>query len=1032
VVSDFFSQQSELTPDVIAVQDGSRALCYRQLDQQSNALARQLRARGINCGDRIGICVNRGVDLAIAVLATLKVGAAYVPLDPSYPIQRLNMMVGDSAARLVLASSEHRRLFDDGTKVLTMEEIQGAAGEVLPPPGGPMRDDQLAYIIYTSGSTGAPKGVAMPHRALVNLIQWQLQQPGLAQPVRVVQFTPLSFDVHFQEFFSTWASGGTLFFIAEETRRDPVKLLAFIIEHAIERLFLPFVALQQLLEVAVSYGPLPTSLKDVITAGEQLQINRFIAEFFRQSPHCRLHNHYGPSETHVVTAYTLPSDVASWPTLPAIGRAIDNTDILILDQNLQAVSAGDSGELCISGQCLASGYWQRPELTAQRFIQHPLVPTGRLYRSGDLARLGSDGNIEYLGRIDGQVKIRGHRVETGEVESHIKQHPELRDCAVIASEGSGGDRRLFAYLVLDAKPQGNSDPRQRQQLSQWQDVWDGTYEQGDHAADSRFDISGWNSSYTSQPLAVDDMRQWVDATVERIIEGKPRRVLEIGAGTGLILFGLAPHCDYYHATDYSSVSIARLQQQLAAATDIKAEMKASVLVADQLLQLQGEQFDTVVLNSVSQHFVSVEYLIEVVRQACQLLQRGGRIFVGDITSLNTRALFFTTVECYKARAAESTTTLRARIQRRLGEEQELVLEPALFYRLAEDIDAIRAVSVQLKPGRYQNELSQFRYDVVLEVGTQALGEQQLIEQQQQDWLQWNASLSLADIRKQLESAPEQALGIRGVPNARLQYAGALAHCLQSGEHQSLAEVEAAANTLSRQANAVHPDDFLTLQQSHHQQVQLLWSRDPARFDVLLCRAAANIYHRPALEPATTLANYASQPFNTTALPYILSELRRDLALSLPDYMQPARYLLLQRLPLTPSGKLDRRALPQPSSQRPTLEQEYVAPQGELETALAAIWAELLELDQIGVNDNFFDLGGNSILSLRLGLEIRRRLARDLAVVTLFQFPTVRALATHLADPAVASGSLAEAAKSRAQKQKQAFARGRRLAKVSNR
>jgi ubiquinone/menaquinone biosynthesis C-methylase UbiE len=714
---------------------------------------------------------------------------------------------------------------------------------------------------------------------------------------------------------------------------------------------------------------------------------------------------------------------------------------LILDQNLQAVSAGDSGELCISGQCLASGYWQRPELTAQRFIQHPLVPTGRLYRSGDLARLGSDGNIEYLGRIDGQVKIRGHRVETGEVESHIKQHPELRDCAVIASEGSGGDRRLFAYLVLDAKPQGNSDPRQRQQLSQWQDVWDGTYEQLDQASDNRFDISGWNSSYTSQPLAADDMRQWVDATVNRILESKPRRVLEIGAGTGLILFGVAPHCDYYHATDYSRVSVAQLQQRLAAATDINAEMKASVLVADQLLQLRDEQFDTVVLNSVSQHFVSVEYLIDVLRQACQLLQQGGRIFIGDITSLNTRTLFFTSVECYKAKASESTDALRARIQKRLGEEQELVLDPALFYRLAEDIDPIHTVSVQLKPGRYQNELSQFRYDVVLEVGAQAPVGQQLagqrqIEQQQQDWLQWNASLSLADIQKQLESAPGQALGIRGVPNARLQYVGALAQCLQSAEHQSLAEVEVAAKALSRQIQAVHPDDFLALQRSHQQQVQLLWSKDPICFDVLLCSAAADIYHRPALEPTVStgmpLANYASQPFNATALPYLLTELRTDLALSLPDYMQPARYLLLQRLPLTPSGKLDRRALPQPSSQRPTLEQEYVAPQGELETALAAIWTELLELDQIGVNDNFFDLGGNSILSLRLGLEIRRRLARELAVVILFQFPTVRTLATHLAKPAAPSASLTEAAKSRAQKQKQALARGRRLAKVSNR
>jgi amino acid adenylation domain-containing protein len=1025
-VGDIFSRQCELTPDAIAVRDQDHALSYRQLNQLSIALAGNLQNRGVTSGDRVGICVNRGIDLAVAVLSVLKVGAAYVPLDPAYPRQRLNMMVADSAAGLVLVSREHSHLFDQDALLLSMEDLRGSEGDTPVLEAWQPSDEQLAYIIYTSGSTGTPKGVAMPHRALANLVQWQLKQPGLAEPARVVQFTPLSFDVHFQEFFTTWASGGTLYFIADETRRDPVKLLAFIVDNAIERLFLPFVALQQLLEVAVSYGPLPTSLKNVITAGEQLQINRFIADFFLRTPACRLHNHYGPSETHVVTAYTLPTDVASWPTLPAIGRAIDHTEIFILGQDLAAVARGDSGELCISGECLAVGYWQRPELTAQRFIEHPLA-TGKLYRSGDLARLGEDGNIEYLGRIDGQVKIRGHRVETGEIESHIKQHPEVRDCAVIASDGSGGDRRLLAYLVLDAKPQGLSDPRQRQQLSQWQDVWDGTYEQWDQTADNRFDINGWNSSYTSQPLAADDMRQWVDATVSRILQGKPRRVLEIGAGTGLILFGVAPHCEYYHATDYSSVTIKRLQQQLSIVTDIDAEMKASVLAADQLQQLQHEHLDTIVLNSVSQHFVSVDYLIEVLRQACMLLQQGGRIFIGDITSLNTRALYFTTVECFKSNATESADALRARIQKRLGEEQELVIDPNLFYRLAEEIDTICAVSVQLKPGRYDNELAQFRYDVVLQVGEQAVP-----QRQQQNWLDWHDSLSITDILEQLQNSADNTLGIRGVANARLQYAGALVQSLESAQHETLADIEAAAQKLCHNTRGVHPDDFIALQKSHQLQVQTLWSSDPSRFDVLLCGASDKIYQRPALDFAIPLANYASQPFNTTALPHITSELRKELANSLPDYMQPARYLLLQRLPLTPSGKLDRRALPQPSSQRPTLEQEYVAPNGDLETQLAAIWAELLELDPIGVNDNFFELGGNSILSLRLGLEIRRRLSQDLAVVTLFQFPTVRTLAAHLSAPKSQSGALADAAKLRANKQKQAFARGKRFGKVSNR
>ncbi len=1024
-VHDFFTRQCELTPDTPAVQDGSSVLSYGELDMRSAALTCLLQAQGVEPGANVGICIDRGIDLAVAVLAVLKAGAAYVPLDPSYPRSRLKMMMDDSKSAVVLASRQHAGQLETHGVLMIMEELDltSSAHANLAMPAS--TDESLAYIIYTSGSTGTPKGVAMPHRALANLIQWQIGMEEFSVAARVVQFTPLSFDVHFQEFFSTWAGGGTLYFISDEQRRDPARLLAFIVEHAIERLFLPFVALQQLLEVAVNYGPLPDSLRDIVTAGEQLQISTAIADFFRRSPHCRLHNHYGPSETHVVTAYTLPPDVDSWPTLPPIGRAISNTEIHLLDHQLQPVAPGDSGELCISGLSLACGYWQRPELTAERFITCPWDPSATLYRSGDLARLDDEGNIHYLGRIDGQVKIRGHRVETGEVESHIKQHAEIRDCAVVPSEGSGGERKLLAYLILDARPHGPADKRQGQQLTQWQDVWDGTYQQHS-AGDPRFDISGWNSSFTSQPLAADDMRQWVDGTAARILECKPRRILEIGAGTGLIMYSVVHACEYYHATDYSSVSIDQLQRQLASVDDISAGLKASVLAADQIASLADERFDTVVLNSVTQHFVSIDYLVTVLRQACQLLDRGGRIFVGDITSLNTRALFTTSLECYKAAASDTADVLRARIQRRLGEEQELVIDPALFYRLAEEIDDIRRVSVRLKPGSYDNELSHFRYDVVLEVGDKALP-----TVQQEDWLDWHDSLSIAGLPARLATTANRCIGIRAVPNGRLQQASALAQCLGSGEYRRVADIEAAATELCRNRESAHPDQFLALQRDHGYTVQTLWSSDPACFDVLISEQE-NLYHRPPVDAGRPLQGYASQPFNVCALPGVLAELRKQLTERLPDYMHPAKYILLHQLPTTPSGKLDRRALPQPSSQRPILEQEYVAPHGEMETALTAIWAELLELDEVGVNDNFFDLGGNSILSLRLGLEIRRQLDKDIAVVTLFQYPTIRALAAHMDDQETPGVSLSESARARARKQKQAFARGKRLGKVSSR
>ncbi|RQH23956.1 non-ribosomal peptide synthetase, partial [Okeania hirsuta] len=306
----------------------------------------------------------------------------------------------------------------------------------------------LAYVIYTSGSTGKPKGVAMKHLALSNLIFWQLENTRVSPKAKTLQFAPISFDVSFQEIFSTWCGGGTLVLISEQVRRDPVALLHLLREKQIERLFLPFVALQQLAQTAQTLGLIPTSLREVITAGEQLQITPAIASFFDQLKDCSLHNHYGPSETHVVTSFTLTGSTENWSALPPIGRPIANTQIYLLDEFAKPVPVGIPGELYIGGVCLARGYLNRPELSAERFIANPFSQEegSRLYKTGDLARYLPDGNIEYLGRIDNQVKVRGFRIELVEIEAILAQHPNLRQTAVIVREDQPGDKRLVAYV----------------------------------------------------------------------------------------------------------------------------------------------------------------------------------------------------------------------------------------------------------------------------------------------------------------------------------------------------------------------------------------------------------------------------------------------------------------------------------------------------------------------------------------------------------------------------------------------------------
>ncbi len=469
-----FSAQAARTPDLPAATFGDGpgfSLTYRELQVRAERLARRLLAHGAGRERAVAVLVERSLALPVAVLGALAAGAAYVPLDPEYPRERLALIVDDARAAVVVAESRLReRLPASALPLVLLDPLDGnAAADALVGVGGgeplPAADpDDLAYVLFTSGSTGRPKGVAMPHRALANLLAWQLAVGGAQEGRATLQFAQLSFDASFQEMFATWGAGGTLVLLDDAVRRDPEALLDFVDRRSVGRIFFPSIALQQLAQAAVG-RPAPRALRELVTAGEQLQVTpavralvgRLQADAAVQPPAVRLHNHYGPTEAHVVTALVLPDgDPGLWPALPAIGRPIPGAVIRLLDARFAPVPIGVPGELAIGGACLARGYRGRAELTAERFVpdpgSSPSAPGARLYRTGDLARFRADGSIEYLGRGDGQVKVRGVRVEPAEVEAVLSTHPQVAECAVVARRSAGAETVLAAYVVSRGGP----------------------------------------------------------------------------------------------------------------------------------------------------------------------------------------------------------------------------------------------------------------------------------------------------------------------------------------------------------------------------------------------------------------------------------------------------------------------------------------------------------------------------------------------------------------------------------------------------
>nr|WP_141976046.1 non-ribosomal peptide synthetase [Saccharothrix saharensis] len=448
-----FTRQARATPDALAVTFGDEhAWTYQELERVSRSVATRLLAGGAAPGATIGVALNRSPEMIAVVWGVLRAGLVCVPLDVSYPAHRLALILDTARPYRVVAHPEHAHVAQDDAIVIPVADVTAEhdADVELPTP----ELDDLALLLFTSGSTGRPKGVELTHRMWAGYTQWQLRVPSGEPGLRTLQFAPLSFDMSFQEIFSTHCGGGELRLVTDETRLDPIALLRLLDRHAVQRVLLPAVAFQRLAEASNAVGVRPGALRVVVSSGEQMRITEEVRAFAAAVPGLMLENQYGPTETHQVTYHTLTGDPARFPDLPPIGRPLDGVEAQVLDADLRPLPVGVTGELFLGGDCLARGYHRAPDLTRERFLPHPWREGARLYRTGDLGRLLPDGSVIWLGRADTQVKVRGFRIEPAEVELAImrqaERHTGLRGAAVVARRRPDGDAFLAAFLTGEA------------------------------------------------------------------------------------------------------------------------------------------------------------------------------------------------------------------------------------------------------------------------------------------------------------------------------------------------------------------------------------------------------------------------------------------------------------------------------------------------------------------------------------------------------------------------------------------------------
>jgi len=965
-----FENTADIQPDATAVVFDGNATSYGELNTRANQLANHLVAQGIGRGDMVGVYLERCTDMLTATLAVLKTGAAYVPLDPSFPDDRISFMMSDAGMVAVIVDTSQpvalpateSRIIDLNAIDLTSESSELVNG--FEEPG------ELAYMIYTSGSTGLPKGVQLPHQAVVNFLCTMKRRPGLNPDDVMVAVTTLSFDIAVLELFLPLLAGATVVIASRDDAADGQKLSALISNSKATVMQATPATWRVLLNENWDGNTSQGGMK-VLCGGEALP--RSLADRLLNTG-VELWNMYGPTET------TIWSSVAKiereGPV--TIGKPIGNTQMYILDDNLNPVPNGVPGELCIGGDGLAVGYFNRDELTAEKFIPNPFG-AGRIYKTGDLARYLPDGDIECLGRNDHQVKVRGYRMELGEIESALTAHPAVKESVVTAHEYREGDTRLVAYVVTDEN--GITDEQIEQwkgeHLEQWKDLWEGAYVEGGEVVDPRFNISGWNSSFSGEPIPAEDMRAWVDSTVARIEALKPRRVLEIGAGTGLFVSRVAPGTEAYVATDFSPASITAIQG-LAERYDDLSHVEAVQAPADDLSALGDKKFDTVIINSVVQYFPDAAYLKNVLNELAGRIENGGRIFIGDVRNLSQLQYFHTAVQMAHAVAddkqADTLEQLSQRIRQRVEQEEELLFNAAFFEELQKNNPRISSVSYQIKDNGQYNELTGFRFDVTLHI----VGSAVTASPQTVDWQTHNVSFdTLAGI---VADAGDSGVLITNIPDGRLARETVLTGLLSSSPEMTVGD---ACKQLGTADDSITPAGFFALCAANNWQAETI-ATNAGYFNAWIGTQSGSA----GLGSLLTGEELHNDPMAGRLQRSLVPALRDSLKQRLPDYMVPGVYSILEDFPLTPNGKIDRKALPVPEAQ---ITQSYVPPESDTEKALAAIWEDILGIGQVGIDDDFFDLGGHSLLATQLISRIRDGLNVNLPLNALFESPTVRGL-----------------------------------------
>ncbi|KDQ14085.1 hypothetical protein BOTBODRAFT_110384 [Botryobasidium botryosum FD-172 SS1] len=1017
-----FRLQVSAHPTLLAVKDDHLALTYDELGTWSNIFCERIvdelgpcRAESV-----VAVSLPRSTLLVVSMQALAKAGLVCVILDPQHSPHYLKQLIQESKALLTIGASDIAKIFTKGAlgdhRVLSIDDLVACVRKKTQSPMHlnstrfempRVSPDSLLTVLFTSGTTGKPKGVMIEHRAMVNALN------GGSYPVQTGDRTAITANTAFDAWtFDIWnvlGHGATAVMYTSHLA-DLDAFVDFVESEEISRAFLPTAVFARLVENPSLVRSLDQRLRTLVVAGEELKPHA-VQAFLRSSSHIELINAYGPTEAAVVTTYYKVDPVVDAEGISAIpiGRPIANVSVHILDEEMRPVSPGKVGEICISGLSLARGYLNQKELTCQRF---PLVSDlevkgtlTRVYRTGDLGLLAPAANgsflLHYQGRNDDQIKLRGQRIEPSQIERMLLEQkiPGISSGgqAVVVPMENG---QLFAFIVK--KEVSEPDDEAERIRASWEAFCNDVDNPG-HIDPSLIgaDFAKWISMYDGIPIPRDQMLEWLDDTIRGIHVTPNDSVLEIGCGTGMILFSVARRCRDYTGIDFSIPSIEFIRSKLASQGLVE---KVTLIngAADQLAERlpEKQRFSLVIINSVTQYFGSRSYLEHVLNLCLDRVDDGGRIFLGDIRSyaLLPHHDFTRTLHLDPSHDLP-TTYISEEIIRLSRDQSELLTNPSFFTRMAQNSNG-RITHVEIIPKEMEavNELSQFRYQVVLHVG-----QLPFIPFKPQEWLDYESPKALEDL-----VASRKMVAVCGIPNKMVAIPHEALRLLSAGKAPSTSKALISAATASNWCTrALSPPDLRRLARRHARSVDLSWGAQSSD-----CTLSAVFTEERAFFKADFggLIDGKTEPTNvpkarqsrSASSGELSAKLREACRARLPSYMVPNQILFLDELPLTANGKVDRKALADPLVWGPRLvsngasnSESVDRAQTNTEIRITEILSEVLGLEPnaISRHADLFSLGLHSFSAAQIITKLSILFGTKLPIKIVYEHPTVTALAS---------------------------------------